>query len=180
MKEISYTKPYTTFIIDVFTCITNYLFDSKNSLKTFAEGHNSIYSCCQEYAVLRNSDAMLFYSVFCKHQLLFNIDINEHQLSKSSYYPDEVKLIHSCYPKNIRRWLNGTISRKKICRIDFCILVWCHASGWSDTTDNNTFIQCQKELSNICSKYLEIPTPPTFSMELLWKASSSAYEQSFR
>lgn len=179
MKEPSCVKPYTAFITDVFNCISQYFFDSRNPLIAFAERDKTIYTGSQDCAVLRNTDALLFYSVFCDNNDLFSIDIDERLLKKSSIYPDELKIMHSCYPKNIRRWLNGTISRKKICRIDFCILVWCHACGWNNFSNENILLQCQNDLANICTKYSDSAAPLSFSIKSLWEASSWAYDHSF-
>ena len=91
----------------------------------------------------------------------------------------EVKIEHSCYPKNVRRWLSGTISRKKKCRIEFCVLVWCHAIGWNlySNKQNEKLNQCQQKLKTICMDYLvkEDMLDKELSFEMLWNASKCAY-----
>lgn len=139
-----------------------------------------MYSGTQEYAVLRNEYARFFFDAVCNHAEILGIQREDFILKSSLIYPDEVKLVHSCYPKNIRRWLNGTISRKKKCRVEFCILVWCHATGWNSNVITDTKLKkCQDRMKDICSRYIEVDEGIPFSVELLWKAASSAYEQSY-
>ena len=175
-------KPYTSFVIEVFNCIAEDVGKYGNSLNVFAEGRKKEnYSGSQEYAVLRNAEARLFHSVLCDHADVFGLDMAGRPIKVSKIYEDETKITHSCYPKNVRRWLNGTISRKKICRIDFCVLAWCHAAGWNPSFDLErieSYNSCQKKLVEICNGYLGTQER-ILSIDLLWKASMEAYLQSF-
>ena len=135
-----------------------------------------------ECAVLRNDNAKVFVSVIQNHSKLLGISDMEYQLQQSKIYPVEVKIRHSCYPKNVKRWLSGTVSRKKRCRLEFCVLVWCHAAGWSQMPDEKNMVlkKCREDLQEICMDYLPQKEKiyQEFTFEMLWKASSSAYYHS--
>ena len=95
----------------------------------------------------------------------------------SVLYPSEVKIVHSCYPKNIRRWLAGTINRKRKCRIEFCTLVCCYAIGWdlSLEDENLELTKCRQALWEICINYLSNVDKKEVSFEMLWRISDCAY-----
>ena len=180
-------KPYTEFITRIYTCIVgSFESNGKHVAEVFAEGPDErSYSGSQEYAILKNEYAKLFKSEVQKNLDLFELSGNEFQLEQSKIYPTEVKLLHSCYPKNIRRWLSGTISRKKKCRIEFCVLAWCHSIGWNMVSDDHALKKlrkCQREIAEICKDYIcvEQASEPEYSISLLWKASTNAYRRSYR
>lgn len=174
-------KPYTEFVMKVFDCVSESFVTQENKLRIFAEGVNSNYSGSQEYAILRNDAARLFHSVLSKNAEVFNADLSDFRLKESSIYPEEVKIVHSCYPKNLRRWLNGTISRKKSCRIEFCVLAWCHVVRWDASFEEERverYDPTQQKLLCICNEYLG-SQDKQLSVDLLWKASCNTYRRSF-
>lgn len=182
MKGVVSIKPYTEFINEIYKCIIH-TFDSKdNAVRIFCEGPDqSLYSGSQEYAVLRNEYARFFFDTICNNDDLPGIRKEEFVLKSSPIYPGEIKLVHSCYPKNVRRWLKGTISRKRKCRIEFCVLVWCHAMGWkNESVSDEKLDSCRNQITEICRNYIEIDEANQFSFEMIWRAASSAYEQSYR
>ena len=97
-------------------------------MKRKIEGEN------YEYAVLRNEYAELFAMVIQNHLELLEISEDIYQVVHSKLYLYGVKIVHSCYEKNLRRWMSGTISRKK-CKIEFCVFTWCNAIGWNLVLD---------------------------------------------
>ncbi len=179
-------KKYTEFVKRTYTTIAELNERYHGSIHAvFAEGPNKkSYSQNQEYAILQNEYANVFVTVIQNHLDLLGISDTEYQVKSSKFYLNEVKIEHSCYPKNIRRWLSGTISRKKKCRIEFCVLVWCHAIGWSllQEEQDEKLNQCQQKLKMICMDYVSENgiLSEAMSFELLWKASTFAYYNSFQ
>lgn len=175
-------KPYTKFVNETYQCVIRALDPKEKAARIFCEDPDqSLSSGSEEYAILRNDYARFFFDTISNNEDLLGITKEEFELKVSPIYPDEIKLVHSCYPKNLRRWLKGTVSRKKRCRIEFCVLVWCHAVDWKKepASDRKCDI-CRKQITEICRNYIEIDRSDLFSFEMLWKASSAAYEQSYR
>lgn len=180
-------KSYTQFVQKTYATITElYKMDIICMYRIFTEGVNEkFHSQNQEYAILRNEYAKVFVSVIQNHLELFEISDTDYQLRylNSEKYGHESRITHSCYPKNIRRWLRGTVSRKKKCRIEFCVLVWCHAIGWSlsENKYNTDLSRCQQKLKEICMEYLpkDDILSKEISFEMLWNASKVAYKDSF-
>lgn len=203
-------KKYTEFVNKTYKTITElYEVNNNGMYAIFAEGSSEpLYSPNQEYAILRNEYAKVFVSIIQTHSELLEISDTEYQLKHSptqihlnnfikkishdmdedistplnfiKNFQEEVKISHSCYPKNLRRWLTGTISRKKKCRLEFCVLVWCHAIGWNLSENNfqdEKLNRCQQKLKSICMDYLsqEDISNNDMSFEILWKASTYAY-----
>ena len=173
-------KAYTKFVNQVFTCISDLFPNRAKELDLFAEGSEQVYSSMQEYAVLRNENADLFCSLITQYTELFEMPQSDYQPIYSPIYPSERKITHSCYPKNIRRWMNGTISRKKTCRVEFCVLVWCHIQNWNRPVEEDVdkFLIARSRLLKICNEFLHAEYFQLY-LECLWKASCAAYEQSF-
>ena len=196
-------KPYTSFVNAVFDCIVNSFEEKSELLTRFAVrtlpttdaewGSKPLRLGLQDYAVLRNDDADLFNSFYCEYAGLMGVKAEDarYVVTSSEHkrtgkrtelrIPAKSRLEHSCYPKNLRRWLTGTISRKKANRCEFCILVWCHATGWNASFDKeNTaaYNECHKELLTICNKYAG-NAAPVLSFEQLWNASSMSYRASY-
>ena len=188
-------KKYTEFVKRTYDEIAKlYEGQEENICGVFAEGvQYRLQKNHQECAILLNEEARMFVAVIQKHLELLEISDTEYQLKHSSMRSCfhqlskegkvDVKITHSCYPKNLSRWKNGTISRKKKCRIEFCVLVWCNATGWSLSSDrgNEKLNNCRQNLKNICMDYLpqEEILQKEFSFDMLWKASRAAYCQSF-
>ncbi len=180
-------KTYTEFVQRIYQVIVDlYQVEQGMGLRIFAEGSGeNLYSGNQEYAILRNKKAEIFITVIQNHLELLGISEEMFHVKHSMLYPSEVKITHSCYPKNMRRWLSGTVSRKKKCRIEFCVLVYCHAIGWdlSLKEENSELVKCRQELWKICMDYLSDVDKQYFmelnkkevSFEMLWRAGSFAY-----
>ena len=184
-------KAYTEFIKRTYNEIESlYKVQESQMYGIFAEGLKyRLPNNHQECAILRNEEARVFVAVVQKHLELLEISDTEYQLKHSliedcfeqlsKEVKNDVKITHSCYPKNLRRWKNGTISRKKKCRIEFCVLVWCHATGWSlyPNKENEKLNTCRQNLKKICMDYLpqEDISKKELSFDILWKASMSAY-----
>lgn len=177
-------KVYTEFVKRVYGVICElYGLEGSKMLMVFAEGpDNPIYTQSQEYVVLKNKYAVAFMAVVMGNLKMAGISGSEYKLQKSLLCPDEVKISHSCYPRNMRKWLSGQLSRKKKCRFEFCVLIWCHATGWSLLPDYNDakLCECRKKLRDICSDYLpeEDINDKDCTFGMLWKASSYTNKQS--
>ena len=188
-------KKYTEFIKRTYDEIAKlYEGQEENICGVFAEGvQYRLQKNHQECAILLNEEARVFVAVVQKYLELLEISDTEYQLKHSPIQgrfkqfskagKEEVKIAHSCYPKNLRRWATGTVSRKKKCRIEFCVLVWCHANGWSllPNKENEKLNTCRQNLKKICMDYLpqEDILQKELSFDMLWKASRAAYCQSF-
>lgn len=169
--------PYADFVKSFYDCIKEYSNCPEFSLAIFAEGPTALkdgYSGNREYAILRNKYARDFFDVMEKNTDLHAPYRNSRVLEKSRIYPDQVKITHSCYPKNVSRWMKGTVSRKQRCRADYCALVWCWYSFWLEEINPDLDKDAlRNELLNICHKYSEYGD--YFSMEVLWHANFFAY-----
>ena len=174
-------KAYTEFVNQVFTCISSLFPSQEKKWNIFAEGPADILSATPEYAILRNESADMFYSLIRQNADLFGIQPSDYEPVSSPLYPSERKIVHSCYPKNIRRWMQGTICRKKTCRVEFCVLIWCHVQNWNrpiERGQEEKFLAVKRGLLQICNRFLNAQYTQV-SIELLWKASSTAYNNSF-
>lgn len=124
---------YACFVKDVYECIKRYSADDAFSLSAFAEGPEALkpgHSGTQEYAVLRNDYARLFFDTVSALEKQYMPESRAHKLEESRLMPGEVRITHSCYPRNLRRWMNDTISRKQRCRAELCALIWCWYASW--------------------------------------------------
>ena len=102
------------------------------TLSCFAEGGRRQPACLGDYAVLRDEQALYFLKLLHRNSGLLGIDPADYPLQRSLLRGDCVKYPHSCYPKNLRRWMQGTVSRKKKCRVEFAVLLTCWVVGWAD------------------------------------------------
>jgi len=179
--EKNYMKAYTEYVNQVFTCISNLFPSQEKKWNIFAEGPVDILSATPEYAILRNENADMFCSLIKQNADLFGIQPSDYEPVSSPLYPSEKKIVHSCYSKNIRRWMQGTVSRKKTCRVEFCVLTWCHVQNWNrpiEKEQEEKFLAAKKVLLQICNKFLHTQYTQ-LSIELLWQTSSAAYNNSF-
>lgn len=168
---------YADFVNDMYECIKEYSCCQAFSMAVFAEGPSALepaHTVSQEYAVLRNEYAKDFYDVIVNNPQLFAPNSNFCELEKSRIIPDEVKVTHSCYPKNIRRWMKGILSRKQKCRAELCALIWCWYEYWMEDIcsqiDKEAF---GKSLLSICHKYTAYGDE--FSMDVLWNSCTFVY-----
>lgn len=170
MKKIEYTK----FVHDIITCVLEHYIHEENKLGILAEGVADYqqYSGTQEYAVLRNEQAELFVDSIHRNSELLGIEKSEYRLRDSKLLKTERKYVHSCYPKNLRRWMNGTVSRKKRCRVELCTLLFCWSDCWNTSDDQ----QCRNAMVYICDKYLQTDKKE-FSFAMLWNTMESLYRQ---
>ena len=158
---------YACFVKDVYECIKRYSDNDAFSLSVFAEGPEASklgHSGTQEYAVLRNDYARMFFDTVSALEKQYMPESRAHKLEESRLMPGEIKIAHSCYPRNLRRWMNDTISRKKRCRVELCVLVWCWYASWLE--------EVARSLMDICSKYTE---GHSFCLGVLWNACTNAY-----
>lgn len=167
---------YASFVTDVFECVKHYSGYDSFSLSVFAEGPEALkpgHSGTQEYAVLRNDHARLFFDTVTTLEGQYMPDGRAYKLEESWLMPGEIKITHSCYPRNLRRWMNGTISRKQRCRAELCALIWCWYASWLDEVNPEVNKdEVDITLMNICCNYTE---RRSFCLDVLWNACTSAY-----
>lgn len=172
-------EEYTQFINEIFDAIKPVLPAKMHPYTAFSEGpgRTELLSS-QDNAVLRRDPAVFFLKSIRKNSALFNIDRNKYKAKRSITVELErtVSYNHSCYPKNIRRWMNGTIPRRKKSRVEFCALVYCWAVGWSSSSAiDEAHLSCQTQLRTICKKY---GTPFNQDLiEVLWTTFDSLYRR---
>ena len=171
--------PYAHFVKGLYTCIKEYSHCADFSPAVFAEGPEARkkgYSGTQEYAILRNGYARTFFQAAAAWQAGPAPCAASYELQRSPLYPDEVKIVHSCYPKNLNRWMGGTISRKQKCRADFCLLVWCWYTSRLEELEPRTDREALgRALLDICRENSAEET--SFCMDALRRASTRAYRK---
>ena len=168
---------FTGFVNDVFSCVRRLFPDEADPLTYFAEGANEekISSSVQEAAVLTGGRAETFVSVLRGYAESFGIGEDDIVLRRSGHGVGEARYSHGCYPKNVRRWLSGTVSRKRRCRAELVTLVYCWSAGWSEpVSQEEKYVRCRRDLREICAGYVgddagELP-------RLLWRACEAAYK----
>ena len=106
-------------------------------------------------------------------------------LDESSYvtYPslaNGIALIdHSCYTRNLRRWISGTLPRKRKSRADFAILAACWSYAWFDQTASlNLYSKIQDDIENLVYSIVpdcEIEATTESLAIALWTAGLRAY-----
>ena len=168
---------YSEYINDVFSCIKCLFPTDRNPEVAFSEGSlPSIYSGSNgDIAILRNEDAELFVNIMRRHCEMFGISKETAVLQRSKIYKNEVKYQHRCYPKNLHRWLNGTISRKRLCRVEFVVMVYCWAVRWERSGEADTDSPDVRELFSICKRYDEGLSDHDSLIKCLWSACEKAY-----
>lgn len=174
-------KPYTKFVKQIVACISETFPGQENTLNIFSEGVENEYSTVQDFAILRAANAELFCSLIMQNMELFGITSSDYKVFFLPSISKKLKIAHSCYPKNIKRWLNGAISRKKICRMEFCVLTWCHIQNWNKPIEEEReklYINARQKLLDICDEFSDTSCTQ-LSLEALWNASCTAYAESF-
>ena len=106
-------------------------------------------------------------------------------LDESAYvtYPslaNGIALIdHSCYTRNLRRWISGTLPRKRKSRADFAILAACWSYAWFDQTASlNLYSKIQDDIENLVYSIVpdcEIEATTESLAIALWTAGLRAY-----
>ena len=173
---------YASFVKDVFDCIKEHSGHGKAfTLSVFAEGPAALshgHRGIQDYAILRGIYAESFFATLSslKSDASGNCRC---RLERSTIMPGQVKIKHSCYPRNLRRWMLGdTVSRKRECREEFCALTYCWAAYWleeiNQMTEKERVIQV---LMDICRRYSESGIS---ELDLLWNACEAAYKGDYK
>lgn len=175
-------SPYTEYINEVFAAIKCLLPVGKNPEVAFGEGNvSSTFSGRdRDYAIIRNENAVMFVNLIQEYSNLFLIDQETIALQSSRIDKNEVKYRHSCYPRNIHRWLSGTISRKKLCRIEFVGIAYCWAIGWRETVRPATDEAVSKRLKAISRRYCNDISESDHLLVCLWRACEHAYRHSVK
>lgn len=181
---------YTMFVQELYGATNQLLQGKEVELSQYAEGGKKNSFVTQECAWLYGEQASLFLKVIWSNRDFLQIadDAFFPQYSKIDFQNPygmrkEIKYSHSCYARNLRRWLNGTVSRKKKCRIEWIALVTCWAAGWSrELCVEQQYVQCREQLTQICRKYnKEIVEQPQTIKQLfvmLWNTSQLVYYES--
>ena len=174
---------YSDYVKNIYSCIKAASNHQNFTYSAFAEGPDALkpgYSVSQEYVILRNDYARLFADVMNNYPFFDVSKRITYTLKESLLRPNEVSILHSCYPKNLRRWMSGeTLSRKLKCRAEFCALAWCWYSHWLEEINHDIDQSAlNHSLLNVCHKFTE--QDDQFGLDVLWNASICAYEQSFR
>ncbi len=167
---------YSLFVNRVIACIREMTGNDEKGMSWFCEGISCMEkTTVQEYALLRGSDARYFINIIYSCKEIFDIEEDDYRLEPSRI--SGVKYQHTCYPKNIRRWLNGTVSRKKRCRVELVALVICWATDWGFSSERS--IICVDSLGAVCSDILGEKVCISCVQDLadaLWRACLWSYE----
>lgn len=168
---------YAEFVSDIYSVVLEIMPDSSKGLLTFAAGEISRNEI-SDFAFLRNEKALYFYSVLLSNYEKFHIDPSQVVLHRSLIFRDELLIQHSCYAKNVHRWLNGQVPRKRRCRADFTVLTYCWITAFgSDRKNEPKYVLAREKTRLICQHILtETEYDTSLSMlELIWLASNYAY-----
>lgn len=166
---------YTELVKELFDCIS-VLFPTRKKFLFFAEGEEGI-SCSglQEFSCLRGEKAQFFVDTIEKYAFLLNVDSGDFLIQHSRCFGK--KYYHSCYPKNVRRWTERTVSRKKKCRVEFITLIYCHAMEWGKEPISQKNVDCQKHLMKICQNTLQNEGNIHELFPALWFALEKVYRE---
>lgn len=171
------TSNYSQFVSSIYSVITGLMPPGSKNLLTFAAGGKSVNGL-SDSAFLRNEKALYFYNVLKSGSELFQIDTSEITLHRTLFFHDEVSIDHSCYPKNLRRWMKGQVPRKRRCRADFAVLTFCWITAFgSDMKDRKEYVSARDQVRQICRQILpeEICGDSAPLLELIWLASGYSY-----
>ena len=143
---------YTRFVNELLECVFKLISKYDNKLSAFAE-HGADSNCMQEVAFLRDDDAVLFVDIIHDNSDILGVDKDDYELILPKSKFSRIKYSHSCYPKNVRRWMKGTLSRKKRCRAEFITLVVCWAIDWKRKMGmEDAYVECRNGLLEACRK----------------------------
>lgn len=172
MKRVEYSE----FVTEIYTAITEVMPSESKSLLTFAAGEVSRNET-NEIAFLRNEKASYFYELLLSNSELFRIDPSGIILQRSLIFKDEIAIRHSCYAKNIRRWMNGQLPRKRRCRAEFAVLAYCWATAFGAEQRNSAnHIKCRENIRRLCHRVLgETKADDYPLLDLIWLASCTSY-----
>jgi len=167
---------YSEFVTQIYNAITYVMPSNTRSLLTFASGGDPEHET-NETAYLRNEKALFFYNVLVSNSELFQIDQSTVFLQQSLLFRDEIAIQHSCYGKNLRRWMNGQIPRKRRCRAEFAALAysWANAFGTNQQQDEK-YLLCRDRIRMLCQSYTnQFDLGSHTLLGLIWNASCNSY-----
>lgn len=166
---------YSEFLTDIYSAITEIMPTDSTSLLTFASGEISKNET-NEIAYLRNEKALYFYKNLLSNSELFQIDPSTVILQRSLLFSDEIAIRHSCYAKNLRRWMNGQAPRKRRCRADFAVLSYCWITAFgSDKQYQLDYQLCKSAVKQICRNIIPDSEFNLHLLNMIWLASTKAY-----
>lgn len=177
--------PFSDFLNDIYNCIKKYANIDEFTLNIFSEGPDAWKEnrrSMQDYAVLRDDYAFVFHDVMESYIEAYSLNI-ECKLQKSVLIPASVKVAHSCYPKNLRRWMNGTISRKQKCRVELCTLIYCWYDVWlKEISPKINMKAFTKDLLDLCGNYIDSKEYSNIYLDkdMIWQACEGAYRKALK
>lgn len=177
---------YNELVKQMVESVFESICDMPRSLSVVAQGGEEYENCTmQDYADLRGPCAELFGAVIHDHVDVFKVDVAQFpvfEIRILNSNEKKKKYTHSCYPRNLRRWMNDTTPRKKKCRAELVTLICCWASGWKyELSREENHVECRKKLRMMCSEILkeELEDRDFENMKeltaLLWKTSEVVY-----
>ena len=167
---------YSEFVTQIYNAVIDVMPLNSRGLLAFASG-GDLENETNETAYLRNEKAIYFYSVLVSNSELFQIDQSNIFLQQSLLFQDEIAIHHSCYAKNLRRWMNGQIPRKRRCRSEFAALAysWANAFGTNQQNDDK-YVLCRERIRVLCQASIDHHALDAFPLlDLIWHASCNAY-----
>lgn len=110
-------QPYSEYVANILSALTPVLPEGVD-LKT---GFSGAASPSQESAVLKGGRALFLRQMAIELEQITGADASlyEIKIGPATQLPT---LSHAAYPKNLRRWLSGTIPRKSKARADFVLV----------------------------------------------------------
>lgn len=174
---------YANFVTEIIKCIEPLMNPDEDKLVAFSGGCSNKMRNLQDYACIRGSDAVFFLN--CAQLLKADPGVNEmcFQPEYTIANPKTPKYTHSCYAKNLRRWMSGTISRKRKCRAEFVLLAacWCFGFGQDELKVKPEIDVCRRQIRKVCQmitgndyKNVDQNNIAMF-VKILWEASDKAY-----
>ena len=113
-----------------------------------------------DYAVLRDHYASFFMETLGRYAAYAPVSMDRHRLQLRHVQPGGApRYAHSCYARNLRRWMNGTLSRKHVCQTEFDVLCVCWALGWGGKYPTEAAATCRGAMIRACrAAYPDAPT----------------------
>lgn len=97
-----------------------------------------------------------------------------------SLVTDVPLVAHAAYARNMRRWENGTLPRKRRARADLVVVGTCWLTGWGDGRDAgpDLMLEAWANLRSLAGNLPDDPTDRAAVASLLWRLSANAYAAS--
>ena len=113
-----------------------------------------------DYAVLRDGHAAFFLETLNRYAAYAPVEMAAHGRQLRYAQPDGApRYTHSCYARNLRRWMGGTLSRKHVCQTEFGVLCACRALGWQGGYPQEALCRCRAAMIRACrAAYPDAPT----------------------